>query len=99
MGGHMQPQGHVQVMLRLFAHGQNPQTACDGPRWYLSEQSELGLEPGVPAGVARELALRGHRLMAQAPTVLFGGAQIIQRVDEVFWGGSDPRKDGQAIGI
>jgi gamma-glutamyltranspeptidase/glutathione hydrolase len=99
MGGHMQPQGHVQMMMRMFAHGQNPQTACDAPRWYLSEHSDVGLEPGVGADVASDLAARGHRLMAAAPTVLFGGAQIIQRVGEVFWGGSDPRKDGQAIGI
>ncbi len=99
MGGHMQPQGHVQVMMRLYAHGQNPQTACDAPRWYVSEHAEVGLEPAVGAGVSSELAARGHRLLADAPTVLFGGAQVVQRVGEVFWGGSDPRKDGQAIGI
>ncbi len=99
MGGHMQPQGHVQLMLRLFAHGQNPQTACDAPRWYLNENSEVGIEPGVAEDVPPDLATRGHRLLAHAPTVLFGGAQIIQRVGEALWGGSDPRKDGQAIGI
>jgi gamma-glutamyltranspeptidase / glutathione hydrolase len=99
MGGHMQPQGHVQLMLRLFMHGQNPQAACDAPRWYVSEHAEVGLEPGIAPEVAADLARRGHRLMAQAPTVLFGGAQIIQRVGEAFWGGSDPRKDGQAIGV
>ncbi|HXJ22320.1 MAG TPA: gamma-glutamyltransferase family protein [Polyangia bacterium] len=99
MGGHMQPQGHVQMVMRMFGHGQNPQTACDAPRWYLSEQSDVGLEPGIGAGVSSDLAARGHRLLAEPPTVLFGGAQIIQRIGEVFWGGSDPRKDGQAIGI
>ena len=99
MGGHMQPQGHVQMMLRLFTHGQNPQAACDAPRWYVSEHTEVGLEPGLAPEVPAELARRGHRLLADAPTVLFGGAQIIQRVGEAFWGGSDPRKDGQAIGV
>jgi gamma-glutamyltranspeptidase/glutathione hydrolase len=99
MGGHMQPQGHVQMILRLYAHGQNPQTACDAPRWYLSEKSEVGLEPGLGGELRRELAARGHRLLARAPTALFGGAQIVQRHGEVYWGGSDPRKDGQALGI
>ena len=99
IGGHMQPQGHVQLALRLFVHGQNPQAACDAPRWYLTERSEVGLEPGIAASVRQDLAARGHRLLDPAPTVLFGGAQIIQRVGDAFWGGSDPRKDGQAIGI
>ncbi|MES1210031.1 MAG: gamma-glutamyltransferase family protein [Pseudomonadota bacterium] len=99
VGGHMQPQGHVQLMLRLFVHGQDPQAACDAPRWYVSELAEVGLEPGIPADVAADLARRGHRLLPEAPTVLFGGAQIIQRAGEAFWGGSDPRKDGQAIGL
>jgi len=99
MGGHMQPQGHVQMILRLYAHGQNPQAACDAPRWYLSEESQVGLEPGLGPDVRRALAARGHRLLARAPTVLFGGAQIVQRLGEVYWGGSDPRKDGQAIAI
>jgi len=99
MGGHMQPQGHVQMILRLIAHRQNPQASCDAPRWYLSETSEVGLEPGVARGVRDELASRGHMLLRDAPTVLFGGAQVVQRVGEVYWGGSDPRKDGQAVAI
>jgi gamma-glutamyltranspeptidase/glutathione hydrolase len=99
MGGHMQPQGHVQMILRLYAHGQNPQAACDAPRWYVSEESKVGLEPGFSAEVPRALAARGHRLLPVAPTALFGGAQIIQRIGDVYWGGSDPRKDGQAIGV
>jgi gamma-glutamyltranspeptidase/glutathione hydrolase len=98
MGGHMQPQGHVQMVLRLFAHGQNPQAACDAPRWYLSEESEVGLEPGL-AALGPALTARGHALLAAPPTVLFGGAQIVQKVGDVYWGGSDPRKDGMAVGI
>jgi gamma-glutamyltranspeptidase/glutathione hydrolase len=97
MGGHMQPQGHVQMVLRLVGHRQNPQAAVDAPRWYLSETSNVGLEPGVPASVRDELAARGHQLLRDAPTILFGGAQIVQRVGDAYWGGSDPRKDGQAV--
>jgi gamma-glutamyltranspeptidase/glutathione hydrolase len=105
MGGHMQPQGHVQMILRLYGHGQNPQTACDAPRWHVTERSEVALEPGFSSDVPRGLARRGHRLLARPPTVLFGGAQIVQRFDHggspepTYWGGSDPRKDGQAVGI
>ena len=61
--------------------------------------SQVALEPALGPEVRRALEARGHRLLARAPTVLFGGAQIVQRRGEVFWGGSDPRKDGQAIGI
>jgi gamma-glutamyltranspeptidase/glutathione hydrolase len=106
MGGHMQPQGHVQMILRLYAHRQNPQAACDAPRWHVTERSQVALESGFSPDVAVSLAARGHRLVARPATVLFGGAQILQRLgdasvatDAVYWGGSDPRKDGQAIGI
>ena len=102
MGGHMQPQGHVQMVLRLYAHGQNPQAACDAPRWHVTERSHVALEDGFDAEVPRTLAARGHRLVARPATVLFGGAQILQRLGNgsgAYWGGSDPRKDGQAIGI
>jgi gamma-glutamyltranspeptidase/glutathione hydrolase len=103
MGGHMQPQGHVQMVLRLCTHRQNPQAACDAPRWHVTERSQVALEDGYPPELGRALAARGHRLLGRAPTALFGGAQILQRMgpgpDDAYWGGSDPRKDGQAIGI
>ena len=99
MGGHMQPQGHVQLLLHLYRDRRNPQVACDAPRWYVSEDSQVALEPGFDSGVGPALAARGHTLLPSAPSMLFGGAQIIQRVGGAYWGGSDPRKDGQAIGI
>ena len=98
MGGHMQPQGHVQLMLRLFMHGQNPQAACDAPAGTSANTARSAWSRASRRTSPADLARRGHRLLAAAPTVLFGGAQIIQRVGEAFWGGSDPRKDGQAIG-
>jgi gamma-glutamyltranspeptidase/glutathione hydrolase len=98
MGGHMQPQGHLQLVLRTVLHGQNPQAACDAPRWHVTETSTLALEPGYPDAVRRELARRGHRLVDDAPTVLFGGAQAIHRLAEGYVGASDPRKDGQVAG-
>lgn len=98
MGAHMQPQGHVQLAVRTLVHRQNPQAACDAPRWYLNEQSEVGLEPDFPASVRASLVARGHRVLDSAPQVSFGGAQAIYRLDEGYCAGSDPRKDGQAVG-
>jgi gamma-glutamyltranspeptidase/glutathione hydrolase len=97
MGGHMQPQGHVQLLVRMLLQRQNPQAACDGPRWYVSEHSEIGLELEL-LGLADELAGRGHRLLPAAPRELFGGAQAIYKLAEGYCAGSDPRKDGQAVG-
>jgi gamma-glutamyltranspeptidase/glutathione hydrolase len=99
MGAHMQAQGHVQMMVRVFAGGQNPQAAADAPRWYLTEDSRLSLEPGFGAAVRGELERRGQRLTPEAPTALFGGAQLIHRLPGGYCAASDPRKDGQAVGF
>jgi len=97
MGGHMQPQGHVQLALRSVLHGQNPQTLCDAPRWYVGEESEVALEPELARQVELSLRARGHRIVDRPDTLLFGGAQVIQRVPGGYCAGSDPRKDGQAL--
>jgi len=99
IGGHMQPQGHVQCMVRSFLYGQNPQAVCDAPRWHVTERCEVALEPGFPAGVARELSRRGHQLLSHPPELLFGGAQLVRRMPRGYCAGSDPRKDGQAAGV
>jgi gamma-glutamyltranspeptidase/glutathione hydrolase len=99
MGRHMQPQGHVQMMVRIFDYGQNPQAACDAPRWHVTADFTVGLEPGFPPEVREELKRRGHRCVESAPTSLFGGAQIVYRLESGFHcAASDPRKDGQAVG-
>jgi len=66
MGGHMQPQGHVQMALRLFAQGRDPQAACDAPRWHATEKDEVALEARYPHQI--EL---GERLGATQPTGLY----------------------------
>lgn len=99
MGALMQPQGHLQMIVRIFDYGLNPQAASDAPRWYVAEDFSLALEPGLPDGVAAELAGRGHRLMATPPTRLFGGAQLIACLPDGYYGASDHRKDGQAVGF
>jgi gamma-glutamyltranspeptidase / glutathione hydrolase len=97
MGGHMQPQGHVQLVLRTVLHRQNPQTICDAPRWYLGERSEVALEPELGRELERNLRARGHRIVDQPQRLLFGGAQVIYRLSDGYCAGSDPRKDGQAL--
>jgi len=94
------------MALRLFAQGRDPQAACDAPRWHVTEKDEVALEAGFANEIPRALARRGHHLVPRPPAVLFGGAQVIQvrsvaddagRPGPVYWGGSDPRKDGQAV--
>ena len=105
MGGHMQPQGHVQMILRVALHGQNPQAAIDAPRWRLDEGGVVALEAGVAGSVATDLARRGHEVVQAAPGISdamfgFGGAQAVQRLDGGAWlAASDPRKEGAAVGF
>ena len=99
MGAHMQPQGHVQMMVRIFDYGQNPQAACDAPRWHVAPDGSVQLEPGIPSEVIESLRDRGHRVTTGAPASLFGGAQMIFRLQDGYVSASDPRKDGQAVGF
>lgn len=98
MGGHMQPQGHAQMMIRMFQDKQNPQTAADAPRWHVHEDFRIAMEAGFPPRVLDDLAGRGHTIVHHS-YVLFGGAQLIYKLDEGgYIAASDPRKDGQAVG-
>ncbi len=99
MGAHMQAQGHIQMMVRIIAEGQNPQAAADAPRWYLTEDSLLAMEKGFGPSVTEELRIRGHRFAPETPTSVFGGAQLIYRLQDGYCAASDPRKDGQAVGF
>jgi gamma-glutamyltranspeptidase/glutathione hydrolase len=98
MGGPMQPQGHVQMMVRIADYGQNPQAAADAPRWRVVDGLEVALEEGFDHKVAQALARRGHRVAADQPGGSFGGAQLIWKTDSGYFAASDPRKDGQAVG-
>ncbi len=105
MGGFMQPQGHVQVLVGLLDDHLEPQAALDRPRFCIGPANADGvvsLEVGVPPQVVAELERRGHLVQAQISgyeRALFGRGQIIRREpDGVLWGGSDPRADGCAIG-
>ena len=98
MGGNMQAQGHVQMMVRIFDYNQNPQAACDAPRWYVDENFQIALEPGFSPDIIRDLENRGHQIMANPPSHLFGGAQLIYALEDGYCAASDSRKDGQAVG-
>lgn len=100
MGGTMQPQGHVQVMVRIADYGQNPQAACDGPRFRWVEGLEVNVEPGFAASVLDALAARGHRIAPLPEGYMdFGSCQAIWKLAGGYFAASDPRRDGQACGF
>jgi gamma-glutamyltranspeptidase/glutathione hydrolase len=110
MGGDMQPQGHVQIVVNIVDFGMDLQEAGDAPRFHHTDSSEptgtvmtdggeLHLESGVPFEVRRELDRRGHRIVEITP-VVFGGYQAIRlnRETGVYAGATESRKDGMAAG-
>ncbi len=100
MGADMQPQGHVQMMVRIADYGQNPQAAADGPRWKVFKGRQIAIEHAVTASVAAELARRGHQVrQTERWNMEFGASQLIYRVDGGYLAASEPRRDGQAVGF
>jgi gamma-glutamyltranspeptidase/glutathione hydrolase len=99
MGGPMQPQGHVQVVTRIVDHGQNPQAACDGPRFRWAQDLQVCCEKGFPPSTLDELQRRGHQLVTPDDDNQFGSCQAIWRLDDGYLAVSDPRRDGQAAGF
>jgi gamma-glutamyltranspeptidase/glutathione hydrolase len=109
MGGGMQPQGHVQILVNMIDFGMNLQEAGDAPRIHhdgsseptgevMEDGGELDLETGFDYEVIRELEGRGHRVeFARGP---YGGYQAVMRDPEsgMYFGASESRKDGQAAG-
>ena len=97
MGGEMQPQGHTQMIIRIFDYNQNPQAALDAPRWRVMQGLKVNLEDGFKKEIYDELPKLGHQINKDH-YFNFGGGQIIYQLEEGYLGASDPRKDGQAIG-
>ena len=62
MGGNMQPQGHLQTLVRMLDHGQQPQAACDAPRWRFNQGLEINVEAAMPAATVQGLLERGHEV-------------------------------------
>ncbi len=102
MGGNMQPQAHVQTLVRMIDHHQNPQAACDAPRWRVSEGLDINVEAAMPAATRERLTALGHRIAVIRDSYQdFGAGQFIWRMGdpavEGYLAASDPRRDGQAV--
>ena len=97
MGGAMQAQGHVQVVVRTTVWGQNPQAALDAPRWRVGAGRALMVEAAVGEDVRADLGARGHDVRIAGPET-FGGGQAIMPLGGSWLAASDPRKEGQAVG-
>lgn len=99
MGGHMQPQGHVQMVVNTIDYGMDPQTSLDQPRWHWRMDNSLLLEPDVDSHILDGLRQRGHNVQTWDDRGVMGRGQIIWRLPSgALIGGSEPRADGQAVG-
>ncbi len=97
MGGHYQPMGQSYVLANMLHYGMDPQSAIDMPR-YFPFAGSVDVERGIPASLRAALAAKGHALVdIDKP---HGGAQaiVIDHKSGVLTAGSDPRKDGCALG-
>ena len=103
MGANMQPQGHLQTLVRMVDHRQHPQAACDAPRWRYNAGLSINVESTMnPAAVAGLRAL-GHQIAEINDSYQdFGAGQFIWRLGdpavEGYVAASDPRRDGAAAG-
>jgi gamma-glutamyltranspeptidase/glutathione hydrolase len=96
MGGQYQSTGHARMITNMVDYGLGPQEAIDGPRAF-PEYGPMKVEKGYSEAVHREITELGHDVVVPATGI--GGAQAIRiRPDGVLEGGSDPRKDGCALG-
>jgi gamma-glutamyltranspeptidase / glutathione hydrolase len=104
MGGNMQPQGHVQTLLRMLLAHQQPQAACDAPRWKCMQGSDIEIESSMPTNTVAELQARGHQITQAFDSYMdFGSGQFIWRLGdpavEGYVAASDSRRDGHAVGF
>jgi gamma-glutamyltranspeptidase / glutathione hydrolase len=104
MGANMQPQGHMQTLVRMLDYGQNPQAACDAPRWRFNAGLEINVEAAMNPHTVQGLIDRGHQTEVINDSYQdFGAGQFIWRAGdparEGYVAASDARRDGQAVGF
>ena len=102
MGGNMQPQGHLQTLVRMLDYSQQPQAACDAPRWRFNEGREINVEASMHAATVTGLQARGHQVEVINDSYQdFGAGQFIWRLGDAasagYMAASDARRDGQAV--
>jgi len=97
MGGAMQAQGHAQLLLNLFVFGMDIQQAIDAARFRHTEGMNVFLEAPITDSVRAALTSMGH-VVSEGPGSMMGGSQAIIRLERGYAAGSDPRKDGMAVG-
>jgi len=103
MGGNMQPQGHLQTLVRMLVHKQQPQAACDAPRWKVEDGLKVDFESTMSHALTDGLKNLGHQFTPTADSYMdFGSGQFIWRLTDDMADGyvaaSDSRRDGQAVG-
>ena len=104
MGGNMQPQGHLQTLVRILTHRQQPQAACDAPRWKVGTGLAVDFESTMAPQLVADLKALGHRFEATADSYMdYGSGQFIWKLSDDLEDGyvaaSDSRRDGQAAGF
>jgi gamma-glutamyltranspeptidase/glutathione hydrolase len=104
MGGNMQPQGHLQTLVRMLVHKQQPQAACDAPRWKVASGKQIDCEMTMAPALQQGLRELGHEIVPTPDAYMdYGSGQLIARLTDDFEDGyvaaSDSRREGQAVGF
>ena len=103
MGGNMQPQGHLQTLVRMLGHHQQPQAACDAPRWKVGNGLSVDFESTMDPALQQGLKELGHRFEPTTDSYMdYGSGQFIWKLsddpEDGYVAASDSRRDGQAVG-